>query len=57
VLISVCPHRDIGAALVLPYANAQAINLHLEEIGSQVAQGTGPSGEALVLGPFEIYAS
>jgi hypothetical protein len=43
--------------LVLPYANAQAMNLHLEEIGSQVAQGTGPSGEALVLGPFEIYAS
>jgi len=25
---AVCPHRDIGAALVLPYANAQAMNLH-----------------------------
>jgi hypothetical protein len=33
---AVCPHRDIGAALILPYANAQAMNLHLEEISSQV---------------------
>ena len=37
---AVCPHRDIGAALVLPYANAQAMNLHLEEISSQVTQGS-----------------
>jgi hypothetical protein len=33
---AICPHRDIGAALVLPCANAQAMNLHLEEISSQV---------------------
>jgi hypothetical protein len=26
--------------LVLPYANAQAMNLHLEEIGCQVTQGS-----------------
>jgi len=26
--------------LVLPYANAQAMNLHLEEISSQVTQGS-----------------
>ena len=37
---AVCPRRDIGAALVLPYANAEAMNLHLEEIGSQVTPGS-----------------
>ena len=37
---AVCPCRDVGAALVLPYANAQAMNLHLEEISSQVTQGS-----------------
>ncbi len=37
---AVCPRRDIGAALVLPYANAQAMNLHLEEISCQVTQGS-----------------
>jgi hypothetical protein len=37
---AVCPRRDIGAALVLPYANAHAMNLHLEEIGCQVTQGS-----------------
>jgi DDE superfamily endonuclease len=36
---AVCPRRDTGAALVLPYANAQAMNLHLEEISCQVTQG------------------
>jgi transposase len=36
---AVCPHRDTGAALVLPFANAQAMNLHREEISSQVTQG------------------
>jgi len=40
IFSAVCPHRDIGAALVLPYANAQAMNLHLEEISSQVTQGS-----------------
>ena len=37
---AVCPRRDIGAALVLPYANAQAMNLHLEEISCQVTHGS-----------------
>ncbi len=37
---AVCPRRDIGAALVLPYANAHAMNLHLEEISGQVTQGS-----------------
>ena len=36
---AVCAARGTGAALVLPYANAQAMNLHLEEIGRHVAPG------------------
>jgi hypothetical protein len=36
---AVCPARDIGAALVLPAANTHAMNLHLREISTQVAQG------------------
>ena len=36
---AVCPGRGAGAALVLPYANADAMSLHLAEIGKQVAPG------------------
>ena len=36
---AVCPARGIGAALVLPYADAEAMNLHLAEIGRCVAPG------------------
>ena len=36
---AVCPERAIGAALVLPYANAQAMSLHLEEISRHVRPG------------------
>jgi transposase len=36
---AVCPARDTGAALVLPKANAKAMNLHLQEISSQVRPG------------------
>ena len=36
---SVCPERSATAALVLPCANAEAMNLHLEEISKQVAAG------------------
>jgi transposase len=36
---AVCPARGVGAALVLPYANAEAMNLHLVEISRQVAPG------------------
>ena len=36
---AVCPARGAGAALVLPYANAEAMNLHLAEIGKRVSQG------------------
>lgn len=36
---AVCPERRATAALVLPCANAEAMNLHLEEISNQVAAG------------------
>jgi transposase len=41
---AVCPTRGAGAALVLPYANAEAMNLHLAEIGRRVM----PGGHAVV---------
>ncbi len=34
-----CPARGIGAGLVLPEANAEAMNLHLAEISRHVAPG------------------
>jgi DDE superfamily endonuclease len=36
---AVCPARGIGAALVLPYADADAMNLHLAAISTLVAPG------------------
>lgn len=36
---AVCAERRIGAGLVLPYANAPAMTLHLAEISKQVAPG------------------
>ena len=36
---AVCPERAVGAALVLPYADAEATGLHLAEIGRHVAPG------------------
>ena len=36
---AVCPERATGAALVLPYANTEAMNLHLAEIGRHVRPG------------------
>ena len=37
---AVCPAREIGAALVLPEVNVEAMNLHLAEISRNVATGT-----------------
>jgi hypothetical protein len=34
-----CPARDVGAALVLPYANTEAMSLHLEETSRHVSEG------------------
>jgi DDE superfamily endonuclease len=36
---AVCPARGVGAALILPHVNAYAMNLHLQEISTQVTQG------------------
>jgi hypothetical protein len=36
---AVCPERATGVALVMPYANSEAMNLHLREIGRAVAPG------------------
>ena len=36
---AVCPERATGAALVLPYANTEAMNRHLVEISRQVKAG------------------
>ncbi len=36
---AVCPERATGAALVMPYANTEAMSLHLQEIARAVAPG------------------
>ena len=36
---AMCPARGVGAALVLPAANTEGMNLHLKEISTQVAPG------------------
>ena len=36
---AVCPERGIGAGLVLPRADTEAMNLHLAEIAGTVAPG------------------
>ena len=36
---AICPERGEGAALVLPRANTEAMDLHLKEIGRAVAPG------------------
>jgi len=37
LFVAVCPQRAVGAALVMPCANTEAMNLHLQEIGRAVA--------------------
>ena len=39
IFAAVCPERDTGAALVMRYANTEAMNLHLQEISRAVAPG------------------
>ena len=36
---AICPARGVGAGLVLPRCNTQAMQWHLDEIASQVAPG------------------
>ena len=37
---AVCPERGIGAALLLPACNTEAMRLHLDEIATKVTPGT-----------------
>jgi len=39
IFAAVCPERATGAALVMPCANTEAMNLHLKEIGRAVSNG------------------
>jgi hypothetical protein len=48
---AICPQRAVGAAVILPGVNIEGMNLHLEEISSQVTPGaveqcyvTAPAG-------------
>lgn len=34
---AICPQRGVGAAIITPAANTEMMNLHLEEISSQIA--------------------
>ena len=36
---AICPARGVGAAILMPAATTEAMNLHLAEISTQVAQG------------------
>jgi hypothetical protein len=36
---AICPARGVGAALALPYADIDMMQLHLDEISSNVAKG------------------
>src|ERR1700759_278374 len=36
---AVCPERGAGAALVLPFCNTEAMQLHLGEIATKVSPG------------------
>ena len=36
---AVCPERAVGAALVMPYADSEAMNHHLQAIGRAVTPG------------------
>jgi hypothetical protein len=36
---AVCPGRAVGAGIVMPHANTEAMNAHLKEIGKAVSPG------------------
>ena len=36
---AICPARGVGVALALPYADVDMMQLHLDEISSNVAKG------------------
>lgn len=36
---AICPSRGVGAAIVMPTVNTEAMNEHLKEIGAQIEDG------------------
>lgn len=36
---AICPERGVGAGLVMPYCDTQAMQMHLEEVSTQVTLG------------------
>jgi hypothetical protein len=36
---AICPDRGVGAAIIMPTVNTEAMNEHLKEISTQVAAG------------------
>ena len=36
---AICPERGVGAAIIMPGVNTEAMNEHLKEISAQVARG------------------
>ena len=36
---AICPDRGVGAAIIMPAVNTEAMNDHLEEISTRVAEG------------------
>ena len=40
---AICPARGVGAALAMPYADTEAMQLHLDEISSRAAAAPTPS--------------
>ena len=36
---AICPERGVGAAIIMPTVNTEAMNEHLAEISTQVAAG------------------
>lgn len=36
---AICPQRGVGAGLIMPYCDTNAMQMHLEEISEQVAPG------------------
>jgi putative transposase len=37
---AICPDRGVGAAIIMPVMNTEAMNEHLKEIGTQVSPGS-----------------
>jgi len=54
---AICPDRAVGAALVMPYVNAEAMNEHLKDISINVAPGAPPCWSATVQAGTKLAGS